>query len=130
MALSRTAVAARLIATCVAVGPALVVSAQSATAGTLPPSVAPVSHSRVTPMSGSGTVNDPWVPSKSATIVCQSATIWGNYDGTRHSTPLGTVYYGDTVSVRYETSDHNSVMAYSARANTWGFILRSCVQFA
>lgn len=119
---------ARCVAVAVALAATVVFAAQPAMAAA--PAGATTSHSRVTPMAGSGTVNDPWVPSKSATIVCQSATVWGNYDGTSHSTPLGTVYYGDTVSVRYETSDHNSVMAYSARANTWGFILRSCVQFA
>ena len=112
---------------CLAMVPALVFAAQSANAT---PSASHTGPSIVRPMSGSGTVSDPWVPSKSATVVCQTATLWGNYDGTSHSTPLGTVYYGDHVSVRYETSDHNSVMAYSDRVASWGYILRSCVQFA
>jgi hypothetical protein len=124
MAKIRTALLARGVVACLALTPAVGLAA-------LPATAAPVSGpSPMTVNSGSGTVSDPWVPSKSATIVCDSATVWGNYNGTSHSTPLGTVYRGDTVSVRYETSDRNSVMAYSARANTWGFILRSCVQFA
>ncbi len=123
MAKIRTALLARGVVACLALTPVAALAAPPATAAVAGPSY-------MHPNSGSGTVNDPWVPSKSATIVCDSATVWGNYNGSTHSTPLGTVYRGDTVSVRYETSDHNSVMAYSARANTWGFILRSCVQFA
>jgi hypothetical protein len=107
--------------------PALLLAASPATAGSVAP---PAGRSIVSPNSGSGTVNDPWVPSKSATVVCQDATLWGNYNGSTHSTPLGTVYYGDQLSVRYETSDHNSVMAYSSRNASWGYVLRSCVQFA
>jgi len=106
--------------------PALLLAAQPATASIAPPA----GRSIVSPNSGSGTVSDPWVPAKSATVVCQDATLWGNYNGSTHSTPLGTVYYGDHLSVRYETSDHNSVMAYSDRVASWGYVLRSCVQFA
>ncbi len=129
MSRSRSTRLARCVAGLAMLVPVAVLAPQPAIAG----GIQPGSSAALRPMTataGSGTVNDPWVPSKSATIVCQSATIWGNYNGSTHSTPLGTVYYGDTVSVRYETSDHNSVMAYSARANTWGYILRSCVQFA
>lgn len=121
--------AAHVATVCALLFSTAALTSQSADAAVARPSAVGGPHP-VSPMSGSGTVTDPWVPSKSANIVCQSATVWGNYNGSTHSTPLGTVYYGDTVSVRYETSDHNSVMAYSARANTWGFILRSCVQFA
>lgn len=86
----------------------------------------------VHPMDGSGTVTDPWVPMKNATIVCDSATQFGNYTpGSGHSDPINTLYRGYAIGVRYETSDHNSVMAYYAGADTkWGFVLRSCVQFA
>lgn len=108
---------------------ALLAGTSAATAA--PPSTPSLSSAIVHPASGSGTVNDPWVPEKSATIVCQSATIFGNYTpGSGHSTPLGTLYAGYHVGVRYETSDHNSVMAYSADVGTWGYVLRSCVQFA
>jgi hypothetical protein len=105
-----------------------VVSTGSAQASSQPHATASVVH----PMSGSGTVDDPWVPMKNATIVCDSATQFGNYTpGVGHSDPINTLYRGTAIGVRYETSDHNSVMAYYAAANTkWGFILRSCVQFA
>ncbi len=116
----------RAVAACAVLVPAIALLAQPASAA--PP--VPGSRSTVSPASGSGTVNDPWVPAKSATVVCQTATLWGNYNGSTHSTPLGTLYYGDPLAVRYETSDHNSVMAHSDRVNSWGFVLRSCVQFA
>jgi hypothetical protein len=129
MSTSRFPRVARSAAAVAMLLPVAVLAPQPAVAAGLSPGGYVPAH-RVSVLAGSGTVNDPWVPSKSATIVCDSATVWGNYNGTSHSTPLGTVIRNDTVSVRYETSDHNSVMAYSARANTWGFILRSCVQFA
>lgn len=103
-----------------------------ATAGTAQASSAPRAASAVVrPMSGSGTVDDPWVPMKNATIVCDSATQFGNYTpGVGHSDPINTLYRGYAIGVRYETPDRNSVMAYYAGANTkWGFVLRSCVQF-
>lgn len=111
-----------LLATTAAAGVVTAGAAQAA------PSAAP---SVVRPMSGSGTVSDPWVPMKTARIICQSATQFGNYTpGVGHSDPINTLYYGYDIGVRYETADHNSVMAYYAGANTkWGFVLRSCVQF-
>jgi hypothetical protein len=119
-----TAAFALLAATAVA-GVATAGTAQASSTPAMTPSV-------VHPMSGSGTVDDPWVPEKSATIVCDSATQFGNYTpGVGHSDPINTLYRGYQIGVRYETSDHNSVMAYYAGANTkWGFVLRSCVQFA
>ena len=104
-----------------------------ATAGTAQASPAPAAApAAVHPMAGSGTVDDPWVPMKNATIVCDSATQFGNYTpGVGHSDPINTLYRGYAIGVRYETSDHNSVMAFYAGATTkWGFVLRSCVQFA
>ena len=103
-----------------------------ATAGAAQAVSAPhATTSVVHPMSGSGTVDDPWVPMKNATIVCDSATQFGNYTpGVGHSDPINTLYRGYQIGVRYETPDHNSVMAYYANAVTkWGFVLRSCVQF-
>lgn len=103
-----------------------------ATVGTAQASSAPQATSAAMhPMSGSGTVDDPWVPVKNATIVCDSATQYGNYTpGAGHSDPINTLYRGAQIGVRYETSDHNSVMAkYSDAVTKWGFILRSCVQF-
>jgi len=104
--------------------------------GVGPAQASPASATRATPgtvrpMDGSGTVSDPWVPMKNATIVCDSATQFGNYTpGVGHSDPINTLYRGYAIGVRYETSDRNSVMAYYAGANTkWGFVLRSCVQF-
>jgi len=120
----------RSAAATAALVPALLLAAQPATASTAASIAAPNGRSVASPNSGSGTVSDPWVPAKSATVICQTATLWGNYNGSTHSTPLGTVYYGDHLSVRYETSDHNSVMAYSDRVASWGYVLRSCVQFA
>ncbi len=102
------------------------------TAGTAQASSAPkVTSAVMRPMDGAGTVDDPWVPVKNATIVCDSATQFGNYTpGAGHSDPINTLYRGYVVGVRYETSDHYSVMAkYSDATTKWGFILRSCVQF-
>lgn len=121
---SKTTTAAfALLATTAVLGMATAGTAQASS--TAAPAV-------VHPMSGSGTVDDPWVPMKNATIVCDSATQFGNYTpGVGHSDPINTLYRGYAIGVRYETSDHNSVMAYYAGANTkWGFVLRSCVQFA
>ena len=104
-----------------------------AATGTAQASAAPqMAPALVHPMSGSGTVSDPWVPEKSATIVCDSATQFGNYTpGVGHSDPIQTLYRGTQIGVRYETSDHNSVMAFYVGGTThWGFVLRSCVQFA
>jgi hypothetical protein len=119
------AIAFALLATTAVAGAAATGTAQAAPA---PHMAASVVH----PMDGSGTVDDPWVPMKTATIVCDTATQFGNYTpGAGHSDPINTLVRGTQIGVRYETSDHNSVMAYYAPANTkWGFVLRSCVQFA
>jgi hypothetical protein len=119
-----TAVAAfALLATTVAGMTATGTAQASATASTAP------SVTRL--LDGSGTVDDPWVPVRPATIICQSATQFGNYSpGSGHSTPINTLYYGYQIGVRYETSDHYSVMAkYSDAVTHWGFILRSCIQY-
>ncbi|MDI5973449.1 hypothetical protein POF50_029600 [Streptomyces sp. SL13] len=123
---SKAAVAAFALLTAGAV--AGVTTAGSAQASAVPRATPGIVH----PMDGSGTVTDPWVPEKNATIVCDSATQFGNYTpGVGHSDPINTLYRGTAIGVRYETSDHNSVMAYYAGADTkWGFVLRSCVQFA
>ncbi len=113
-----------LLATTAVAGMVTAGSAQASSATHASPAV-------VHPMDGSGTVSDPWVPMKNATIVCDSATQFGNYTpGAGHSDPINTLYRGYAIGVRYETDDRNSVMAYYAGANTkWGFVLRSCVQF-
>ncbi len=118
------AVACALLATTAVTG---AVTSGTAQASATPHMTASVVH----PMSGSGTVDDPWVPEKSATIVCDTATQFGNYTpGHGHSDPINTLVRGTHIGVRYETSDRNSVMAYYAGAVTkWGFVLRSCVQF-
>ncbi|HEY0641055.1 MAG TPA: hypothetical protein VGD67_25770 [Pseudonocardiaceae bacterium] len=77
---------------------------------------------------GSGTVSDPWVPMRSATVVCQSATLWGNYSGGSHSNPIATYYYGAGIGVRYITGDGRSAMVHPW-GDGWGFMLRSCIQF-
>jgi hypothetical protein len=76
---------------------------------------------------GSGTVNDPWVPMRNATVICQSATLWGNYSGGVHRTPIATYYAGAGIGVRYITGDGRSAMVHPWGAG-WGFMLRSCVQ--
>jgi len=76
---------------------------------------------------GSGTVNDPWVPMRNATVVCQSATLFGNYSGGSHSNPIATYGYGAGIGVRYLTSDGRSSMVHPWGAG-WGFMLRSCIQ--
>lgn len=121
---SKVAAAAAVLTATAAVG---LVTAGPVHASSAPRATSSVVH----PMSGSGTVSDPWVPMKNATIVCDSATQFGNYTpGVGHSDPINTLYRGYAIGVRYETSDRNSVMAFYSGATTkWGFVLRSCVQF-
>jgi hypothetical protein len=75
---------------------------------------------------GSGTVNDPWVPMRNATVVCHSATLFGNYSNGDHRDPIRPYYYGHGVGVRYITNDGYSAMVHPW-GEGWGFMLRSCI---
>jgi hypothetical protein len=58
-------------------------------------------------------------------IVCQSATLWGNYDGTHSSDPLATLPYGTRVGWRYNAGGDDMVLWY--QGGVWGFVQASCV---
>jgi hypothetical protein len=94
----------------------------AATAG-----LAPAQAGTLTTQSGSGTISDPWVPTRTATITCGSATLFGNYTpGQGHDNPIDTLHQGDGIRVRYITSDHNSADVFWSGKSKWGFLLRSC----
>ncbi|MEV7038900.1 hypothetical protein [Amycolatopsis sp. NPDC051061] len=80
-----------------------------------------------TVQSGSGTINDPWVPTHAAHITCATATLFGNYTpGQGHSDPIATLVQGNYIGVRYITSDHNSADVFWHGTSKWGFLLRDC----
>lgn len=80
-----------------------------------------------TVQSGSGTIGDPWVPTRAAHITCATATLFGNYTaGQGHSDPIATLVRGNYIGVRYVTSDHNSADVFWHGAGKWGFLLRGC----
>ncbi|WP_328444312.1 MULTISPECIES: hypothetical protein [unclassified Amycolatopsis] len=87
----------------------------------------PAQAGTLTVQSGSGTISDPWVPTRAAHITCSSATLFGNYTaGQGHSDPIDTLVQGNYIGVRYITSDHNSADVFWHGASKWGFLLRSC----
>ncbi|MFG1642156.1 hypothetical protein ACGFMK_17875 [Amycolatopsis sp. NPDC049252] len=87
--------------------------------------VAPAGAATV--QSGSGTIDDPWVPTRAAHITCSTATLFGNYTaGQGHSDPIDTLVQGNYIGVRYITSDHYSADVFWHGASKWGFLLRSC----
>ncbi|SEF36395.1 hypothetical protein SAMN05421837_110150 [Amycolatopsis pretoriensis] len=80
-----------------------------------------------TVQSGSGTINDPWVPTRAAHITCQTATLFGNYTpGQGHSDPIATLVQGNYIGVRYITADHYSADVFWHGSSKWGFLLRDC----
>ena len=104
---------------------ACAVAALTVVAGGL--GIAPAHAGTATVQSGSGTINDPWVPTRAAHITCSSATLFGNYTaGQGHSDPIDTLVQGNYIGVRYITSDHNSADVFWHGAGKWGFLLRSC----
>ncbi|MEW2507312.1 hypothetical protein ACQPXB_16985 [Amycolatopsis sp. CA-161197] len=77
--------------------------------------------------SGSGTLSDPWVPTRPAHITCATATLFGNYtSGQGHSDPIDTLVQGNYIGVRYITADHYSADVFWHGKSKWGFLLRSC----
>jgi hypothetical protein len=58
-------------------------------------------------------------------IVCDTATLWGNYDGTHSSHPITTLYYGTRVGWRYQYNGDDNVLWY--QGGIWGFVQASCV---
>ncbi len=79
---------------------------------------------------GSGTVNDPWVPMRSAHTTCQSTTLFGNYSGSRgHTDPIASLPTGTWLGVRYVTSNNYSADVLWHNHGQWGFLLRSCFAF-
>lgn len=88
---------------------------------------APAQAGTTTVQSGSGTIGDPWVPTRAAHITCATATLFGNYTaGQGHSDPIATLVQGNYIGVRYITSDHNSADVFWHGTGKWGFLLRSC----
>ncbi|OLR95142.1 hypothetical protein [Actinokineospora bangkokensis] len=80
-----------------------------------------------TAQSGSGTINDPWQPTRAAHISCQSATLFANYSPTEgHRDPIATLYQGNYIGVRYITSNGYSADVFWHGTSQWGFLLRSC----
>ncbi|MGK3205842.1 hypothetical protein [Amycolatopsis sp. MEPSY49] len=80
-----------------------------------------------TVQSGSGTIGDPWVPTRAAHITCQTATLFGNYTpGQGHSDPIATLVQGNYIGVRYITADHYSADVFWHGTSKWGFLLRDC----
>ncbi|MCR6487553.1 hypothetical protein M8542_32475 [Amycolatopsis sp. OK19-0408] len=80
-----------------------------------------------TVQSGSGTIGDPWVPTRAAHITCETATLFGNYTaGQGHSDPIATLVRGNYIGVRYITADHNSADVFWHGTSKWGFLLRDC----
>jgi hypothetical protein len=58
-------------------------------------------------------------------IVCQSATLWGNYDGVHSSDPIATLGYGTRVGWRYNAGGDDMVLWY--QGGVWGFVQASCI---
>ena len=86
-----------------------------------------VAPADATVQSGSGTIGDPWVPTRAAHITCATATLFGNYTpGQGHSDPIATLVQGNYIGVRYITSDQNSADVFWHGTSKWGFVLRSC----
>lgn len=80
-----------------------------------------------TVQSGSGTITDPWVPTRAAHVTCQTATLFGNYTpGQGHSDPIATLVQGNYIGVRYITADHYSADVFWHGTSKWGFLLRDC----
>ncbi|MGA8114750.1 MAG: hypothetical protein WCA46_13885 [Actinocatenispora sp.] len=118
--------------------PVLAVLAAAAVVGTAAPVQAHTAPSRTTTAqsvegpqrSGSGTVNDPWVPMREAHTTCQSATLFGNYSGSAgHSNPIASLPAGTWIGVRYVTSNNYSADVLWHNHGQWGFMLRSCFAF-
>jgi hypothetical protein len=81
----------------------------------------------LTAQSGSGTLSDPWVPTRAAHITCSSATLFGNYSpGAGHSDPIDTLPQDAYIGVRYITSNNYSADVFWHGKSKWGFLLRSC----
>jgi hypothetical protein len=58
-------------------------------------------------------------------IVCESATLWANYDGVHSRDPITTLYYGTRVGYRYRNNGDDNVLWYAG--GVWGFVQASCV---
>ncbi|WP_326836483.1 hypothetical protein VSH64_16485 [Amycolatopsis rhabdoformis] len=90
-------------------------------------SAGPAQASPQSAQSGSGTISDPWVPTRAAHITCQTATLFGNYTpGQGHADPIDTLVQGNYIGVRYITADHYSADVFWHGKSKWGFLLRSC----
>ncbi len=76
---------------------------------------------------GSGTISDPWNPTRAAHISCDSATLFANYSASGgHRDPIATLYRGNYIGVRYITSNNYSADVFWHGTSRWGFVLRSC----
>ncbi|NUT91045.1 MAG: hypothetical protein HOY78_03355 [Saccharothrix sp.] len=78
---------------------------------------------------GSGTLNDPWVPMRSAHTTCESTTLFGNYYNGAHYDPIASLPRGTWIGVRYITGDGRSADVLWHYHDKWGFMLRSCFAF-
>jgi hypothetical protein len=81
-----------------------------AAAALLPIAAAPAAHADLT------------TPSL---IVCQTATLWANYDGVHSRDPIATLTYGTRVGYRYRNNGDDDVLWY--QGGIWGFVEASCV---
>ncbi|WP_424185082.1 hypothetical protein ACOBQX_24760 [Actinokineospora sp. G85] len=76
---------------------------------------------------GSGTINDPWNPTRAAHITCDTATLFANYSaGGGHRDPIATLHKGNYIGVRYITSNNYSADVFWHGTSKWGFVLRDC----
>lgn len=86
-------------------------------------------HSTSLTQSGSGTVSDPWIPSRNAHTDCQSTGLYGNYYGGLHRDWILDMPFNRYLQVRYLTSDGRSADVFYVYGSQWGFAPTSCFHF-